>query len=293
MILFGLSLTTVLIMLVGTGVLVAWIVVYIAGMKYNAMFDVLNEKDFPLKETYGSGYVVMQLFRYQYKKKNDIKLKQQLELLYEKKYSDYYVRVIYAQRLSIAMMVFVLSFALYGFANDIIVLIMGFAFSGLAYYYFGTTTKKKLLKRSNEMLHDFSEMVSQLALLTNAGMILREAWEEVAYAGQTALYKEMKLAVEQMKNGVSDIDAIYAFGNRCMLPEIKKFTSTILQGMTKGTKELVQMLQQQSAEVWQFKKQLVRREGEKASSKLLIPIFIMFMGVLIMIIVPIFANLGV
>lgn len=35
------------------------------------------------------------------------------------------------------------------------------------------------------------------------------------------------------------------------------------------------------------KKQLVRREGEKAASKLLIPICVMFVGILIMIIVPI------
>ena len=96
-----------------------------------------------------------------------------------------------------------------------------------------------------------------------------------------------------MQNGVSDIDAIYNFGTRCIIPEIKKFTSTILQGMTKGNRELSTMLQEQSKEVWQMKKQMVRREGEKAASKLLIPICIMFLGVLIMILVPIFTNLGV
>ena len=80
---------------------------------------------------------------------------------------------------------------------------------------------------------------------------------------------------------------------RCIIPEIKKFTSTIIQGMTKGNSELSAMLQEQSREVWQLKKQIVRREGEKAASKLLIPICIMFIGVLIMIIIPIFANLGV
>ena len=96
-----------------------------------------------------------------------------------------------------------------------------------------------------------------------------------------------------MNNGVSEIDAIYNFGTRCIIPEIKKFTSTIIQGMTKGNSELTSMLQEQSKEVWQLKKQLVRREGEKAASKLLIPICIMFVGILIMILIPIFTNLGV
>lgn len=96
-----------------------------------------------------------------------------------------------------------------------------------------------------------------------------------------------------MNNGVSEIDAMFNFGSRCIIPEIKKFTSTIIQGMTKGNSELTAMLQEQSKEVWQLKKQLVRREGEKAASKLLIPICVMFVGILIMIIVPIFTNLGV
>ena len=95
-----------------------------------------------------------------------------------------------------------------------------------------------------------------------------------------------------MNNGVAEVDAIYGFGMRCMLPEIKKFSSTIIQGLTKGNSELAAMLQDQSKEVWQMKKQLVRREGEKAASKLLIPICIMFVGILIMILVPIFTNIG-
>mgnify|MGYP003299996078 CR=1 FL=1 len=53
--------------------------------------------------------------------------------------------------------------------------------------------------------------VSKLALLTNAGMILREAWQEVAQGGEGTIYKEMRLAVDEMNNGVADIDAIYNF----------------------------------------------------------------------------------
>jgi len=96
-----------------------------------------------------------------------------------------------------------------------------------------------------------------------------------------------------MRNGVSEVDALFNFGTRCIIPEIKKFTSTIVQGIIKGNRELTLMLEEQSKEVWAAKKQNVRRQGEKAASKLLIPILIMFVGILIMILVPIFTNLGV
>ena len=191
-----------------------------------------------------------------------------------------------------SLTVAILGFALYGVADDIVVLFVMLVFAGLAYYYFGTLTEKRILKRSEEMLRDFSNVVSKLALLTNAGMILREAWTEIAYTGETTIYKEMQTSVEEMGNGVSEIDAIFRFGKRCIIPEIKKFSSTIVQGLVKGNTELAMMLQSQSREVWTAKKQDIHRQGEKAASKLLIPVMIMFVGILIMVIVPIFTNLG-
>ena len=279
-------------MILGAVVLAVWLFFYAKGLKHNAMFETLQEKDFPLKEVYGLGYAFLETIKYQYKSKGDRKLRQQIDILYSSKYCEFYLRAIRSQQVTVTLTVLVLAFVFYGLSSEIVALFLGLAFAGLAFYYFGTTAKKKITARSEEMLHDFSEVVSKLALLTNAGMILREAWEEVAFAGKGVIYEEMQIAVNEMNNGKSEIDAIYGFGNRCIIPEIKKFTSTIVQGMTKGNSELVDMLQEQSKETWQLKKQLVRREGEKASSKLLIPICIMFLGILIMILIPIFTNIG-
>ncbi len=289
----GMSIVDIVIILLGVIALILWLLLFAQGKKYNEMFDVLEEKEYPLKEVYGMGYALLEKIQYNYKSKGDRKLRQELDVLYGNKYSEYYLRVIHSQQITFAVTLFVISFALYGLSSEVLALIVGFVFSGLSYYYFGTVTKKKILKRSDELMHDFSEVVSKLALLTNAGMILREAWQEIAFAGESTIYSEMKTAVNEMNNGVPEIDAVFNFGSRCMLPEIKKFTSTIIQGMTKGNRELTAMLQEQSREVWQMKKQLVRREGERAASKLLIPICIMFIGILIMILIPIFANLGV
>ncbi len=49
----------------------------------------------------------------------------------------------------------------------------------------------------------------------------------------------------------------------------------------------------QSKEVWDLKRQLVRRQGEMANNKLMMPIFLTFIGILIMVIVPIFSNMGI
>lgn len=270
-----------------------WFILFFAGLKNASLFAGLEEKEYPFKEIYFVGYEAMNLIRYPYKSKKDRKLRKEVSVLYGEKYADYYLRVVYAQKVTLSSTLFVLAFSMYGFAGDLTAAFIVILFAGTAFYYYGTETAKKIDKRSQEMLSDFSNVVSKLALLTNAGMIMREAWEEVAYNGETTIYKEMQRSVEEMQNGFSETDALYRFGNRCIIPEIKKFTSTIIQGIQKGNSELTAMLQEQSGEVWEAKKQNVKRQGEKAASKLLFPMLLMFVGILIMIIIPIFTNMGV
>ena len=277
---------------IGAVLLGIWLVLFFTGLKYASLFDALTEKEFPLKEIYFVGYAALELVHYSYKSKHDRKLRKELSVLFGEKYAEYYLRVIHAQEITMSLTLAILGFALYGVADDIAVLVVLLIFAGLAYYYFGTLTEKRILKRSEEMLRDFSNVVSKLALLTNAGMILREAWTEIAFSGETTIYREMQTSVEEMNNGISEIDAIFRFGKRCIIPEIKKFSSTIVQGLVKGNNELAMMLQAQSREVWMLKKQDIHRQGERAASRLLIPVVIMFVGILIMVIVPIFTNLG-
>lgn len=270
-----------------------WLFLFVKSKKYDSLFENLDKKDYPLKELYSTGYFLLELIGYKYTTKRDRKKRQELNVLYGEKYADYYLRVIYSQQISLTLLVFMLSFCMYGFSQQIAVWLVMVAFAGVAFYYFGDITSKKIRKRSEEMLSEFCEVVSELALLTNAGMILHEAWEFVANSDREGtIYDEMRIARDDMNNGLPDVEAIRRFGNRCIIPEIRKFTSTLIQGMVKGNDELVIMLQNQSSEVWNTKKQDVRRQGEKAASKLLLPMLLMFVGILIMVIVPIFSNLG-
>jgi len=286
------TVTNLIIFGIGAFFLTCWLGLFVVGYRRAGLFATLDGKGFPLREIYFVGYALVEMLKYPYKSKGDRKLRREVSILYGDRFADYYIRVVYAQKITIAMTLVVMSFVVYGLANDVTALAVMLAFSGASYYYFGTAVGKRMRKRSEEMLRDFSEVISKLALLTNAGMILREAWETVAYTGQSVLYAEMQKCVDEMKNGVSEVDALFGFGTRCVIPEIKKFTSTLVQGLIKGNSELAFFLKEQSKEVWGMKKHVIKRQGEKAASKLLIPICIMFVGILIMIIVPIFGNMG-
>ena len=288
-----LSMQDLVILGIGCVFLVIWLIIFMASRSYDDMFDMLDEKEFPLKELYSMGYFIMEKSKYQYKSRRDRKLRQDMEVLYEKKYVEYYLRLTYARAVTYGMLLFVLAFVIYAFSGDVAVLMIMFMFSGVSVYYVMTLAPKKIESRSSQLIGDFSEVVSKLALLTNAGMILREAWELTSKVGEGVFYQEMRIVVMEMENGISEAEAIRRFGIRCMMPEIKKFSATLIQGIQKGNSELSSMLQNQSAEIWNLRKQNVRRQGEKAASKLMIPILMMFIGIIIMVVVPIFSNLGV
>ena len=279
------SMATLIIMLI------VWLILFMLGNKYSAMFSQLDEKEYPLKDLYGMGYAAMEIVHYKYRSKWDKPIRADLVVLYTEKYAEYYLRVIYAQTVTINSVVLICGLVLMLIAADTTMLIITVFMIAVFTYYFMTLPGNTIKKRADELISDYAEVVSNLALLINAGMILREAWEQVAYSGEGVFYKEMQKVVEDLNNGIGESEAFHAFGSRCVIAEAKKFSSTIAQGIQKGNSELAKALQQQSAEVWEQKKQIVKRKGEKAANSLMIPVFLMFGGILIMVIVPIFANL--
>ena len=288
-----LSILSIVIMALATILTVVFILLLLAGKKYDGWVEPLNSKEFPLCELYGVGFVLTDILKIDFTTKQERKRRQFIALLYGEKHSEYYLRVNAAERLTLMLLVLTVGLALYGLTSEIAIVFVAALFAFVAFYYVGTLPEETLKKKTGNILNEFADVVSKLALLVNAGMILREAWVKVAETGEGELYQEMRRAVEQMNNGVAEVDAYSEFGSRCISPEIKKFTSTIVQGMVKGNRELVEMIKQQSREIWDAKRHNVKQQGEKAAAKLLIPICVMFVGVLIMIVVPIFANLGV
>jgi tight adherence protein C len=168
----------------------------------------------------------------------------------------------------------------------------GVAAAGVTFYYADTKITDIINQREEEIIRDFVEMVSKLTLLINAGMITREAWTEISNTGSGTLYEEMQNAVVEMQNGVSEIDAYIGFGNRCGVQLVKKFTSMLVQNLSKGNRELVEFLKKETEICWEEKQHLVKRQGEEATNKLMIPLSMIFIGIFVMILVPICSSMG-
>lgn len=135
-------------------------------------------------------------------------------------------------------------------------------------------------------------MVSKLTLLINAGMLVRRAWDEVANSNfESPLYGEMRMASKDIEEGMLIEDAMDSFAARCGLKEIRKFSSIYVQAVKRGAAESVDSMKIMADEAWAQKKQLSKQKGEIAAQKLLVPNLIMFLGILIVVVVPMIASM--
>ena len=255
----------------------------------------LDKKEFMMPEIYGVGFKIMKMFKFEFKNREANQIRENASILYGERYADYYMRVIYAQRISIIYLCFAVGCGICALAegtDKLLLLALALVMCGTLYYYFMKLPASKVKDRSIRFMDEFPNAVSTIALLVNSGMILREAWREVSMSAETELYLEMRKVNEDIDNGVAEVDALYNFGNRCVTPENKKITAYNVQGLEKGRRDLANALRNQTDELWELKKQNILKRGELASSKLMIPLMVMFIGILIMVMGPIMTNLG-
>lgn len=214
------------------------------------------------------------------------KLKTEATLMYNENYAEYYTRLAWAQFLSLSLFVIAFGCAVATFISGTMALfILLFAIIMIVALWDMSMNRMSdfVKKRTGDCLAEFPTMVSKLALLINAGMILRDAWILIAKSGEGSFYELMQESCDQMENGASEAEAIQAFGTRANSPEIKKFTSTMIQGMQKGNAELTTFLLNQSNELWEQKKQLMLQKGEAAAGKLVAPLGLTFGGIILII----------
>ena len=177
-------------------------------------------------------------------------------------------------------------------AGSVEALLLGVVLAVLLVLYVDFSLKDKLDARRQEILMDLPQALSKLTLLINSGMVVRDAWKRTAITGTRQLYIEMQQTSLEIENGVMEIEAYRNFAERCGVKEVKKFSTLIMQNLQKGNEELAMFLNDLSDEMWEMKKNEVKQKGEKANSKLLLPVFLIFIGILILVLVPMMNGMG-
>lgn len=155
---------------------------------------------------------------------------------------------------------------------------------------------RRLEKRNMEVLIDYPEIVNKFTLLIGAGMTTKGAWNRITSEytlkrkehklRKRYAYEEMILTAKEIENGTSEVKAYERFGRRLKMLPYVKFSTLLAQNIKKGVKGLDSILELEAIDAFEGRKELAKRLGEQASTKLLIPMFIMFCIVLVIIMFP-------
>lgn len=259
--------------------------------KFASVTNTLEEKEYPMHELFYIGFELLAMIHFDTKSDFARKKVKEMSEVYGRRYAEYYYYVQVGGQVTYVATILPLIFVLAILGNSPMALAFGIVLALLFVWYLSEMFQDKLSARREEMLSEFPQVLSKLTLLVNSGMMLRNAWNRVAGDGQGVLYLEMSATTAEMLNGISEPDAYRNFAERCGLKEMRKFASLVTQSMAKGSGDLSFFLKDMSDEMWEMKKNMVKRKSEQANSKLLAPIVLIFMGILIMIMAPILGGL--
>lgn len=167
------------------------------------------------------------------------------------------------------------------------------------------TEKDRKKKRMEQLEYEYPQMVDQFSVLIDSGMTIRGAWERIlkkeSYADQrnagnnrqknSALQEEMWITYREIREGRGEREAYERFGDRIGLMPYKRFSSILAQNLSKGTRDMKELLQKESLEALDMRKNRARRLGEEAGAKLLFPMLVMLLMILLPLLLPALTSL--
>lgn len=157
--------------------------------------------------------------------------------------------------------------------------------------------KESIKKRDEQLRLDYPEFVEQFVLLIGAGLTVKGAWERIVreYDSQKKemhyVYEEMKVSLREMENGMSEKVAYEVFGKRIGQLSYRKFCTLMEQNLKKGSGDLLEILEYEMTDAFEERKENAKMLGEKAGTKLLLPMGMMLIIVFVLIMYAAFAQM--
>lgn len=261
--------------------------------KYKPIINEIDEKEYFMKDIFVLGFTVLHKFHIDISSELLQKKIRKISELFGIKESRKIAIYDLVAEISYIFAFLPIVLLLTVIVDDPAVLLIGVGLISFLVAYVEYDKASKITKRHEVIQREFPHVVSQMALLINAGMPLREALTLSANKEDSILSQEIRVLISDMENGIADYTALDQFAARCGVDSVRKFSSLVSQNIKKGSSELADSLLALSTEIWRNRVSSVRMEGEKASTKLLIPILIIFAGIMMMVVVPMFSGIGI
>ena len=247
-----------------------------------------------------AGYRFIQIMKWDYTTPIVKTLNQKCVQFKEKAEAMHYTYYLLASLFSYAALGVGMFFMLMNFGlsmqlgtRAVIIAVIGFAVFFIMGYVPYDNVNSVIQKRAEGIENEFPQVSSKLALLTVAGMEVDQAWRLTCQNGKGVIYDEMNRVLLDLDNNVSPAIAYGKFIKRCNNKYTTKLATAIIQNMSKGNSEIARLFRELNDESWLEHKHSARRMGEKIQSKLMVPTMLMFLGIIILVIIPVVSGFNV
>jgi len=182
------------------------------------------------------------------------------------------------------------------------ILVLAICGAALLYVSRGKKLEQVLEQRKESLELDYPEIVSKLALYFSAGMTIRTAWERMVLeyentreqTGYTRYgYEEMRRTLSGMQTGTFEGEAYGQFGRRCGSYGYLKLGTLLEENVRTGLADLPTLLETEVNAARDMRLLQAKQVGEKAKTKLLLPMLLLLVIVMVIVMVPAYLSTGI
>ena len=162
---------------------------------------------------------------------------------------------------------------------------------------------RKLTQKKNlSLLADYPEFVAKLSLLILTGLSIFNALNKIVedyhqslsqHKHKRPLYEELNITCHKIRNGMYEAYAYEEFGRRTGISCYIKFSSLLISGLNRGNKDFNRHLSDEVTSSLLEHKAFILQQGSKASTKLILPMMIIFTVILVIVIIPAFFSMSI
>lgn len=181
------------------------------------------------------------------------------------------------------------------------IIIIGVITAGLILPVKREEEKRQKQKRERELRKEYPNIIAKFVMLLTAGMTNKGAWTKMCSdyeindkrnGIEKAAYEEMLATRKQLDLGVPEQTAYEQFGRACRVREYQRFATLIANSLKRGNRDLLQTLQREAEESYATAMEEIKKSGEEAGTKLVIPMVGMLCIVIATVMVPAIISFG-
>ncbi len=183
--------------------------------------------------------------------------------------------------------------------NSLLFLLLMLVTGALTFVLKDKELQKKIEERQDHLKGEYPQFVSQLVLYLGAGMTMRNVFNKLSddYLAKrkegrekSYLYEEIVRTSRELSLGKSESEAYTDFGYRCGGQQYTRLCTLLTQNLRKGNSELLSLLNDESRRAFEELLDSVRKKGEEAGTKLLLPMTLMLLIVMVIIMIPAYMS---